>query len=52
MPDLGRYAAEVLSSYAAAIGLVVVLVALSLWRNARVRRDLRAVEARQGRNNG
>jgi heme exporter protein D len=52
MPDLGRYALPVLSSYAATILLIAALVGLSLWRGARVRRALREVEERQGRGNG
>lgn len=49
IPDLGKYAGAVLSSYAASIGLIVALVALSLWRGAKVRRTLREVEDRQGK---
>ena len=39
MPDLGKYA-------------VAVLVGLSLWQAARVKRALAEVEARQGKNDG
>jgi heme exporter protein D len=52
MPDLGKYATVVLSSYAAGVVLIGVLVALTLWRGARVRAALRAVEARVGRGDG
>lgn len=52
MPDLGKYAGAVLSAYGASVVLIIGLVALSLWRSARVRRALEEVEARQGRNNG
>ena len=52
MPDLGKYAGAVLGSYAVGLGLVVLLVAVSLWRGAKVRRLLREVEERQGRSNG
>jgi heme exporter protein D len=52
MPELGKYAGAVLSSYAASIALIGILVALSLWRGAKVRRALREVEARQGKRNG
>jgi heme exporter protein D len=45
---LGKYAGAVLGSYAASILLIVVLVAWSLWRGARVRRALAEVEARAG----
>lgn len=46
MPDLGKYANAVLSSYAVSIGLIVVLVVLSLWRARRIRVELDRVEAR------
>ena len=52
MPDLGKYAGTVLSSYAATILLIGVLVGISLWRGARVRAALRAAEARQERSDG
>lgn len=52
MPDLGIYAGPVLSAYGAGIVLILALVVVSLWRSARVRRALAAVEARQGRENG
>lgn len=48
IPDLGKYADAVLGSYAASILLILVLVAASLWRGARVRRALAEVEARAG----
>ncbi|MFV0335425.1 MAG: heme exporter protein CcmD [Tropicimonas sp.] len=44
MPDLGKYAAEVLSAYAVTIALMVTLLAISLRRSARTRRALREVE--------
>ena len=47
MPELGKYAATVLSSYGISILLLVALTALSLRRAARVRRELAAVEARR-----
>jgi len=52
IPDLGRYAFAVLTSYAAAIVLIVALAAISLWRGAKVRRALREVEDRQGKTHG
>lgn len=52
LPDLGKYALPVLSSYAAAIVLIALLVGWSLIRGARVRRALREVETRLGRGNG
>lgn len=50
MPDLGKYAGEVLSSYAAALALICGLVAVSIWRSRRVARALREVEARVKQN--
>lgn len=47
MPDLGPYAVEVLSAYAATAVLLGGLVALSLTRAARVRRRLDAAEGRR-----
>ncbi|HDR28780.1 heme exporter protein CcmD [Rhodovulum tesquicola] len=47
IPDLGKYAGAVLSSYAISLALLVALVVLSLWRAARVRRQLEEVEARR-----
>lgn len=52
IPELGKYAFEVLSSYAASILLLVVLVAGSIWQGRRVKRDLAEVEARQDIRNG
>lgn len=49
MPDLGQYAGTVLASYAIGLGLIAVLVALTLWRGARVRAALAEIEARQSR---
>ncbi|MFN4171090.1 MAG: heme exporter protein CcmD [Pseudorhodobacter sp.] len=48
IPDLGKYATAVLGSYAASLLLIAVLVGLSLWQGARVRRTLAEVEARRG----
>ncbi|WP_193142158.1 MULTISPECIES: heme exporter protein CcmD [unclassified Meridianimarinicoccus] len=52
MPELGKYAAEVISAYAVSLGLLVGLVVLSLRRNARLRDALRQVEDRQRKTNG
>ena len=51
-PDLGNYAAAVLYSYAASVALIVVLVGLSIWQGARVKRALREVEERQEKKHG
>ena len=47
MPDLGRYATEVLSAYAVSLVLLVGLVAFSIWKARRVRTQLDDVEARR-----
>ncbi|WP_111430352.1 heme exporter protein CcmD [Rhodobacteraceae bacterium DSL-40] len=53
MPDLGRYAGTVLGAYGATIALLAALVAVSLWRSARVRRALERAEAEiRGRSRG
>ncbi len=44
MPDLGAYAAEVLSAYAVSIGLLIALVVLSWRRYTRVRAALEEAE--------
>ncbi|MBD3785796.1 MAG: heme exporter protein CcmD [Sphingomonadales bacterium] len=46
MPDLGKYTVTVLGSYAATLVLLAALVALTLWRGARVKRALEAQEKR------
>lgn len=47
IPDLGRYTLTVLAAYGITLGLLGLLVAASLWRSARVRRRLSALEARR-----
>lgn len=44
MPDLGKYAVEVLLAYAVSIGLLATIVVLSVWRSRRVKRSLEAME--------
>lgn len=46
MPELGKYAQAVLSSYGVSLILLVGLVALSVRRARRVRAELEAVEKR------
>ena len=46
MMELGKYAGAVIGSYAASVALIVALVALSIWKGARVKRALSEVEAR------
>lgn len=52
MPDLGAYAAYVLFSYAAALGVIAALVIASLRASVRARRELERLEARHGRRRG
>lgn len=52
MPDLGKYAFEVLAAYGASLGLLAVLIIVSLRRGARVLADLRKVEQRKARADG
>ncbi|TDL83701.1 heme exporter protein CcmD [Palleronia sediminis] len=47
MPDLGKYAAEVLGAYASTAILLAALVVLTWRRSARVRRALERAEARR-----
>ncbi|KUF11682.1 heme exporter protein CcmD [Pseudoponticoccus marisrubri] len=49
MPDLGKYAFAVLSSYAVSLGLILALVGLSIRRARKVRAELRQIEERQTR---
>lgn len=50
MPDLGKYADAVLSSYAVSIVLIVALVMVSVMRARKIRAQLDAVENRSSRN--
>ncbi|MCV6597172.1 MAG: heme exporter protein CcmD [Mangrovicoccus sp.] len=50
MPDLGKYAFEVVSAYLVSLGLIAILVGLS-WRRAKaVRARLRELEQRRKQN--
>ncbi len=49
MPDLGKYAFYVLSSYGAGAVILGAVLALSIRANARARRELEALEARRRR---
>ena len=49
MPDLGKYADAVLSSYAVSIVLLILLVAVSIRQARKARIELEQVE---GRRNG
>lgn len=46
-PDLGAYAAEVLSAYAVTAALLGGIVGLSLWQARRARARLEAMERRR-----
>lgn len=46
MPDLGKHSETVLSSYAASIILLVLLVVISVVRGRRVRAEMKKVEKR------
>lgn len=47
MPDLGAYATEVLTAYGVSLVLLGGIVALTIWRGRRVRRQLAQFEARR-----
>ncbi|PTX55421.1 heme exporter protein D [Litoreibacter ponti] len=47
MPDLGKYADTVLSSYAVSIALLAGLVVMSIWQSKRAKARLAEVEARR-----
>jgi heme exporter protein D len=44
VPDLGKYAVEVLAAYGVTLGLLTVLVVISWRRSARVRAALERIE--------
>ncbi|QOL79717.1 heme exporter protein CcmD [Pseudooceanicola spongiae] len=46
MPELGKYAGAVLSSYGLSLLLLALLTGLSLWRARRMKAALRKVEER------
>ncbi len=50
MPDLGKYAVEVLSSYAVSLVLIVALVVVSVWRARAAKAALDQVEERVRKN--
>jgi heme exporter protein D len=52
MPELGKYAVAVLGSFGATALLLAALIAVTLWKSARVKRALAEVEARQGKTDG
>jgi heme exporter protein D len=50
MPDLGKYAGDVLTAYGITSALLVGLVVLSLIQSARIKKRLRAAEERRKSN--
>ncbi len=50
MPDLGKYATEVLSAYGASLALLAVLIWLTLRRGKAARAALQDVEQESGKN--
>ncbi|WP_090059119.1 heme exporter protein CcmD [Celeribacter neptunius] len=47
MPDLGKYAGDVLMAYGITIALLVLLIWRSLARSAKVKRQLKDAEERR-----
>lgn len=52
MPDLGKYAFEVIASYMVSLAALGALVAYFLIRGAQMRRQLEEIEARRRHKNG
>lgn len=46
MPDLGKYAEAVLSSYAVSIALIIGLILFSTMRSKRVKKQLQEIESK------
>jgi heme exporter protein D len=51
MPDLGKYAEAVLSSYAVSIAIIIGLIVVSVMRANRVNKQLQEIENKV-KNNG
>ncbi|SHK75359.1 heme exporter protein D [Roseovarius marisflavi] len=51
MPDLGKYAEAVLSSYAISIAIIIGLIVVSVMRANRVNKQLQEIENKV-KNNG
>lgn len=47
MPDLGKYAADVLTAYGVSLGLIALLVWRSVARAGTMKRRLKEAEARK-----
>ncbi len=52
MPELGKYAEAVLSSYAVSLLLILALVVLSIRRSRKVKAELDEIETRRRKNHG
>ncbi|AXT28427.1 heme exporter protein CcmD [Ruegeria sp. AD91A] len=50
MPDLGKYADAVLSSYAVSVVLLVALIVFSVKRGRKMRTEMEKIEQRISRN--
>lgn len=50
MPELGKYATEVLSAYGVTLGLIAVLVGVSVLQARQMRNRLREQEKRRDTN--
>jgi heme exporter protein D len=50
MPDLGKYAEAVLSSYAISIALIIGLIVVSVMRANRVKKQLQEIENKVKKN--
>ncbi|UUV04911.1 heme exporter protein CcmD [Ruegeria sp. YS9] len=50
IPDLGKYADAVLSSYAVSIVLLVALIVYSVMRGRKIRTEMEKIEQRISRN--
>ncbi|WP_170343892.1 MULTISPECIES: heme exporter protein CcmD [Ruegeria] len=50
IPDLGKYADAVLSSYAVSIVLLVALIVFSVMRGRKIRTEMEKIEQRISRN--
>lgn len=49
MPDLGKYAVEVLSAYGVSLALIAGLLVLTVWRGKAARAQLRRAEEETAR---
>lgn len=52
VPDLGKYAFDVLAAYGVSAVFLLALVGHSVWRSARMKRRLSETEARATKNRG